>query len=558
MTIDPGTRLGPYQITAAIGAGGMGEVYRATDTKLKREVAVKFLPTAFTEDKERLARFEREAQLLAQLHHPNIATIHGFEESGDTPALVMELVEGPTLAERIAEGPLAMDDALPVARQIAEALEYAHGHGIIHRDLKPSNIKLTSSDQVKVLDFGLAKALEGSPGAETSVDLSHSPTMTLGATVQGMILGTAGYMSPEQARGKPADKRADIWAFGCVVFEMLSGKRAFPGETISDTLASVLKLEPEWSSLPATVGPRVRGVLARCLEKDPNRRFYSAMDAAMELGASAHRDETGGSIGESEGNRSRGWLPWTIAAGCAVLGVAGMLFIGNAGRQQSSPAPTTRFNLEVPAGTQLALPDSPTLAISADGRRIAILLRDEKTGTDHLYLRELGKTGMQAIKGTEGATAPFFSPDGKEIGFFSDGKLERVSVDGGDPIVLADAPQPRGGVWLADGSIVYSPAYAAGLERISANGGAPKTVAKPDPKKNERTYRWPDVLPGDRALIYTVGWQDSPQSYVKADIDVVDLATGKTKKLIKGGTFARFVPPDHLIFLRDHSPVVVG
>ncbi|HKI87202.1 MAG TPA: serine/threonine-protein kinase, partial [Thermoanaerobaculia bacterium] len=373
-----GTNLGPYAITAAIGAGGMGEVYRATDTKLEREVAIKVLPAAFTEDPERLARFEREAKLLAQLHHPHIASIFGLEESGGAPALVMELVPGPTLAERLAQGPIPLDEALPIARQIAEALEYAHEHGIIHRDLKPANIKINGEDQVKILDFGLAKAMDTGSGAEVgsgSVDLSHSPTMTLGATVQGMILGTAGYMAPEQARGSAVDKRADIWAFGVVLYEMLTGKRLFQAESVPDTLAGVLKGEIDLESLPDDVPAALRHLLRRCLQRTSKNRLRDIGEARIALDAIAAGDSEEGSGAIVETGLPRRRALWLGLAGGVVLGALialGSVHLGG-GSLTAAGAPAAaesarpvKFRIELPEGTRLGHEQ-----ISPDGRAIA-------------------------------------------------------------------------------------------------------------------------------------------------------------------------------------------
>jgi len=552
MSLDPGARLGPYAIEAPLGAGGMGEVYKAQDTRLGRMVAIKVLPESVAEDPERLARFEREAKLLASLNHPNIAALYGLEESGEIPALVMELVEGPTLEDRIRQGALPLDETLRITRQIAEAMEYAHAHGIIHRDLKPANVKLTDDDRVKVLDFGLAKALDPASGASGSIDLSHSPTLTYQATMAGVILGTAAYMSPEQARGKAADKQADVWALGCLAYEMLTGARAFAGETVSDTLAAVLRAEPDWDALPPELGTRLRRVLARCLEKDPRRRFHSALDAAVEMEGAASRDAEGERrMPLATASRRGSWLPWSLAALCALVAVAlGMLTLRK--EPQSGPSSLlTRFDLQLPIGERLALPDSSNLAISPDGRRVALVTTDDKTRERHLLVRELSSAAFRPVAETDGATSPFFSPDGAQIGFFADGKLKRVSAEGGNLSELAEATQPRGGTWLSDGSIVFSPTYVSGLVRVSSNGGPTKTLVSPDAGKHERTYRWPDLLPHDRGVLFTIGKQNSPQSYVDADIAVLDLATHRTKTLLHGGTCARFLAPDRIIYLRQ-------
>jgi serine/threonine protein kinase len=405
-----GASLGPYQIVSPLGAGGMGEVYRARDTKLNRDVAIKILPETFANDPDRLARFTREAQTLAALNHPNIAHIHGLEESGGVRALVMELVEGEDLAQRIARGPMPLDEALPIARQIADALEAAHERHIIHRDLKPANIKVRADGTVKVLDFGLAKAIEGSGGSGRSGGpggLSLSPTIMSPAamTGAGIILGTAAYMSPEQARGKPVDKRADIWAFGCVLFEMVTGTQAFAGETISDLLAAVLTKECDLSGVP----PRLRGLLRRCLEKDPAKRLRDIGDMSLLL------DDPPAASTEITRRRP---LPWFVAA-LAVVIAAAAIAIGAWTRTSSGPAPTTRLVIALPEGQEL----TDHAAISPDGKTIAYTAR-EGGSEPHLFLRDLNAFEAREVTASSGATQPFFSPDSGWIGFFAQGQLQ--------------------------------------------------------------------------------------------------------------------------------------
>ena len=364
-----GNKVGSNEITGAIGAGGMGEVYRARDTRLGRDVALKVLPEAFAEDAERLARFRREAQVLASLNHPNIAAIYGFEDSGGVRALVMELIEGPTLAEKIKAGAVSFDDAMPIAREIAEALEYAHERGVVHRDLKPANIKIASDDSVKILDFGLAKALEGDPGA---VDISSSPTITRMATQAGIILGTAAYMSPEQAKGKPVDRRTDIWAFGCVLYEMLTGKMAFSGETATDTLASVIKSEPDWAALPSDTPAHVRVLLQRCLQKDAKQRLRDIGDARIAidevLSGAAAAVERQPSGARAPQRVEWAWLPWAVAALCALVaaGLAAYLYFG----VQSQTGESTTLDVALPEGVSIVTRDAPSIALSPDGREL--------------------------------------------------------------------------------------------------------------------------------------------------------------------------------------------
>ncbi len=545
MTLASGSRLGPYEILSPLGAGGMGEVYRAKDTKLHRDVAIKVLPESLSQDPERLARFEREARVLASVNHPHIASIYGMEESTDIKALVLELVEGPTLQDRFESGPVPVDEAIPIARQIAEALEAAHEKGIVHRDLKPANVKLDRDGKVKVLDFGLAKALD--PVSSTSSpDITHSPTMSLG-TQAGMILGTAAYMSPEQARGKTADKRADIWSFGVVVYEMLTGRRLFDGETVSDTLAAVLRHEISFDDLPPATPPGIRALLGRCLERDPKNRLRDIGEAriALERAPTEPKDlET--KTGRPSARRAA-LSAWTAAAAMALL--AGIL----AWRQLSAPAvsraPVTAFAVALPEGVGIPGSDSPVLAISRDGRTLVFAANDGRV--ERLYRRSMGRVEITPIDGTEGATDPVISPDGKLVAFVAGQKLKTVPITGGTPTVLCDSPADRGIAWSADGRIFFSPSFDTGLMQIPAAGGTPAAATKPDLKTDERSHRWPEVLPGGKAVLFTVGVTGSPGNYDGSPIAAVDLATGREKILLKAARMARFIPPDHLIFQRE-------
>ena len=431
-----------YRMIAKIGVGGMGEVYRALDTKLGREVAIKIIPETFARDADRMMRFAREAHVLASLNHPHIAAIYGVEER----ALVMELVEGPTLAERIAQGPVPLEEALPIAKQIAEALEYAHEKGIVHRDLKPANVKLTADGQAKVLDFGLAKALSNEPAGDDPAD---SPTLSMRATQAGVIMGTAAYMSPEQARGKTVDKRADIWAFGVVLYEMLTGRQLFGGETVSDTLAAVLKTEPDWDRAPA----KTRRLLRRCLEKDPKRRLRDIGDAweLLEEGA-----ET-----QVEGLRHR-VLPWAAAAAVAILAAAGLAVVHF---REISPQPVpVRFQISAPEKTDFS--GNFGMALSPDGRRLTFIANGPD-GRPMLWLRALDSLAAQALPGTEEAFAPFWSPDSRFIGFNVLGKLKKIEASGGPPQTLCEIPGQIiiGGSWSRDGVIIFGTA-TSGLFRV--------------------------------------------------------------------------------------------
>src|SRR5688572_24949339 len=448
MSLAPGTRLGAYEIVALIGAGGMGEVYRARDSRLGRDVAIKVLPDAFASDADRVTRFAREAQVLASLNHPHIGAIYGLEDR----ALVLELVEGPTLADRIARGALPLDEALAIARQICDALEAAHEHGIVHRDLKPANIKLTRDGNVKVLDFGLAKA--SSPAESGTVDLDNSPTITSAGTHGGIILGTAAYMSPEQARGKPIDKRTDIWAFGCVLFEMLSGTRAFEGSDVHDVLVAVLSKEPRWDALGTNVPPSIRNLLRRCLQKDRRRRLADIADARIEI-----EDEMNPSgvhrapevvLNAAPRNRLRHYgLPWAVAA-MAVLS-AGALSLWPLSRTTVAPSSLVRVNAELGAPVSLVTAQGAGAILSPDGKTLAFVGQPSVGGgAPQIYLRGLEQLSAQPLAGTEGAMNPFFSPDGRWIGFFSAGKLKKAAVSGGGSIALADAANGRGGSWGDD------------------------------------------------------------------------------------------------------------
>ncbi|MEO7145578.1 MAG: protein kinase [Bryobacteraceae bacterium] len=476
MPLSTGELRGPYEILAPIGAGGMGEVYRARDTRLNRVVAIKISKEQFTE------RFEREAHAVAALNHPNICTLYDVGPD----YLVMEYVEGPTLAERIAAGAIPLDEALPLARQIAEALEAAHEKGIVHRDLKPANIKLTGEGKVKVLDFGLAKAFES---GEPDADPSNSPTVTLSATRAGVILGTAGYMSPEQARGVAADKRADIWSFGVVLFEMLTGRRAFAGETISDTLAAVLKTDPDWSALPAGTPPPIRRLLRRCLEKDRKKRLHDIADARLEIDEAPEP--------QAGDRRRHGWLPWGIAA----FFVASTAWLALAPFGSRSPEGSFQVALLPPEKASFTPVEVNTggMALSPDGRALAFVATLE--GKTLLWVRRLDSLTARPLPGTDGAYLPFWSPDSRFIGFFAGNKLKKIEVAGGPPQDICDAGQGRGGTWNRDGVIVFT-AIDRTIRRVRAAGGEPVKLTTLDPAYHENAHYWPDFLPDGRHFLY--------------------------------------------------------
>jgi serine/threonine protein kinase len=558
MSLAAGTRLGAYEIVSAIGTGGMGEVYRATDTKLKRQVAIKVLPESFANDPERLARFQREAEVLASLNHPNIAAVYGLEQTDDVQALVMELVEGPTLADRIAQGAIPVDEALPIAKQIAEALEAAHERGIIHRDLKPANIKLRPDGTVKVLDFGLAKLAEA-PGATAAnpAGLSMSPTITSPAmmTGVGMLLGTAAYMSPEQAKGKAADKRSDIWAFGCVLYEMLTGKRAFEGEDVSDTLANVLKTQPDWIALPADVPPTVTALLQRCLEKDSRRRVRDVSAAVFALNESV--------IDAVRSSLPRHRIPFiarhqVISAVLGLLAASAAIVFAALALSRRAPAlalEPVSLTSEVGTDVTLVTEQGPAAALSPDGSVLVFVAR-RGTSSPQLYVRPLNQLQATPLPGTEGAHDPFFSPDGRWIGFFTtsfapnalSGSLKKIPVRGGNVTTICDALIGRGASWQEDGTIVFAPNTAPGttLMRVSSNGGEPEPLTSLGP--SELVQRWPHVLPDGRGIIYSAtgiggDWSD-------ASIVLRPSPEGPSRVLAKG-IDGRYVPSGHLVFIRD-------
>jgi serine/threonine-protein kinase len=533
VTLSAGTRIGPYEIQSALGAGGMGEVYRARDSKLNRDVALKILPDAFALDPDRLARFKREAQVLASLNHPHIAAIYGFEDSGATHALVLELVDGPTLADRIARGPVPLGEALPIAKQIAEALDAAHEQGIIHRDLKPANIKLRPDGTVKVLDFGLAKATLG----EGPVDLTHSPTITVHATRGGVLLGTAAYMSPEQARGQLVDKRTDIWAFGCVLYEMLTGRATFARSTLTDTLAALVERTPEWDALPATMPPAVRYVLARCLEKDPKLRMRDIGDARLALD-----DERLMPSGKGRQDAARSTRRWAVALAAATIAVGvGVWFL--------KPAPSSTASTGDVVARLAVVPESPlpaegegVIALSPDGRHIAYVVG--AGGRQQLYLRDVDQFEGKPIPGTEGADYPAFSPDGKWLAFSAAFKLMKVAVAGGMPVTVCEYTEGRGLSWESNDSILFNPGRASGIWRVSAAGGKPTEVTTLEDGATEHGY--PAILPGGRALLYSARFGG-----IATDLRIValSLATGE-RHMLGAGVGARYLPTGLLVYVQ--------
>jgi serine/threonine protein kinase len=542
-----GKSLIHYEITTEIGKGGMGEVYQAKDTKLGREVAIKVLPEEFALDKDRVTRFQREAKLLASLNHPNIAAIYGLEESDGTHFLVMELIEGDTLRDRIKSGPIAVEEALKLALQMAEALEAAHENGVIHRDLKPANIKVTPEGKVKILDFGLAKAYAGDQG---NINLADSPTISAAATQQGVILGTAAYMSPEQAKGKSVDKRADIWAFGVVLFEMLTGRQLFTGETASETLASVMKSEPEWDNLPPNLHFRIRFLLERCLKKDPRDRYSGISDARVEI-KSVLADPSGvfvqPSLIEKPKKKLRvgiSWLSATLVLGLVIAGVAVWYL------KPAEPRKVMRFSYELPGNQQFTT--NIQLAVSPDGSQFVYLT------TDGFYLRSVDAFDARHVAGTDQfSRQPVFSPDGKWITYFSsnDRKLKKIAISGGVPVVLCDTGPVVGGLsWSSDNTIVYSDVYGGGVKRVSAEGGTPESIIKAELANigTDGLPVAPQMLPDGKTLLFTNAF--SPANSADRQITIQSLESGERKVLV-GGFDAIYLSSGHLVYVQVNNNI---
>ncbi|MCI0402501.1 MAG: serine/threonine-protein kinase [Acidobacteria bacterium] len=551
-----GQTIGHYQITAKLGEGGMGEVFRAADTRLNREVALKVLPQAFASDPQRMGRFQREAQLLASLNHPNIAAIYGLEEAVGVRALVLELVEGPTLADRIAAGPLPVEEAAAIARQMAEALESAHDRSIIHRDLKPSNVKVTLDGAVKLLDFGLAKAMEDEPA---SSDLATSPTLTAAATRAGIILGTAAYMSPEQAKGKRVDRRADIWAFGVVLFEMLAGKPMFSGETASEVMAAVILKETDWQRLPASTPAPILALLRRCLDRDPRRRLRDIGEARLILEDYLANPTAAAAPASLPAQAAplplwKRALPWAAAG---VFAVALALVLWQPWKPPTQPPALARLSIELGAEAPVQTPFGSAVVLSPDGTWMAYAGR-KANEPPQVFVRSLDQLEATPLAGTEGARDLFFSPDGQWIAFFADNKLKKAAVSGGGTITLCDTPNSRGGWWGEDGTIILAADSRHPLVKVSAAGGSPEPLTQLDAKRSELTHRWPQVLPGGRAVLFTA--HNAGTSFDQSHIQVQSLVTGEKKTIHQGGSYARFIPDPvaggargYLVFARQSA-----
>jgi Tol biopolymer transport system component len=562
MSLTPGDHIGQFEVVALVGEGGMGRVYRARDQKLARTVAVKVLPDAFARDAERLARFRREAQALAALNDPHIAQIYQLEESlstgsgqaGQRAALVMEFVEGQTIADAILAKSIDVDDAVRLAGEIAAGLESAHEKGIIHRDLKPANVKITADGHAKILDFGLAKAMAGDSAFS---EVMNSPTLTARATEAGVILGTAAYMSPEQARGKAVDKRTDIWAFGAVLYEMLTGRRAFEGETVSDTLASVLRSDPDWSRLPADVPPHVRPLLVRCLERDATRRLRDIGEARLALGAGAppatiaHQlaSATSSTTSAPSARHARPW-PWIAATVVLALALAASLLRP---REAATGAESVELAIGAPVGTDFEIgANSGVVVLSPDGTKIAFVASNAKSAS--IWVRSLARDDARMLSGTEGASNQFWSPDSRKLGFFAGGKLRTADIAGGLPEAIADAAFGRGGAWSEDGVIIFAPTGGSALSRVSATGGTPTPLTTLDLTRGENAHYWPSFLPDGKRYLYLVRSTLAENS----GIYLGHLDGSPARRLIpslSSAIVARRGPGDEwfLLWVRDHD-----
>jgi eukaryotic-like serine/threonine-protein kinase len=547
-----GHQIGSYQVVSLLGVGGMGEVYQAHDTKLGRDVAVKVLPVGLVHDSERLARFQREARMLAALNHPNIATIHGLEQSGSMHYLVMELVPGETLAQRIRKGAVPIQEALKVAGQITEALEAAHEKGIVHRDLKPANVKVTPEGRVKVLDFGLAKAFSG----DGDVDLSHAPTLS----EEGRILGTPAYMSPEQARGKTIDKRTDIWSFGCVLFEMLSGGPVFKGDTISDTIAAILEREPAWDRLPDPTPQSVRHLLRRSLEKDPKRRLRDIGDARTEL-EDALASPAQDNLSPKSAGMTRRQAISALAGAAAGAASTGIFAIGR--YRGATPRNLTRFAIALPEGSVAESSFNKRVAISPDGMRVAYNV-SVTAQPQKFYLRSLNELEPKLLNLGDvpffGGGVPFFSPDGQWLGFNANGPeayhLRKIGLGGGAPLTICEVGAFSGATWADGDTIYFVGEIPGGVLSVPAAGGQPKEATKIAFARGERTHKYPRAVPGGKVVLFTVATGDS-ESFDDAQIAAFSPQTGRQKVLVEGGTHPVYSPSGHLVYARNGSLLTV-
>ena len=542
MPLEHGQMLSHYRLVEQIGKGGMGVVWKALDTRLDREVAIKALPDDFADNPERLRRFEREAKLLASLNHANIATVHGLEDSEGARFLAMELVEGEDLAERLARGAIPVSEVLQIALQVAEALEAAHANGVIHRDLKPANIRLTPDGKVKVLDFGLAKSMAATSAAGASPAATDLST----GTVEGKILGTAAYMSPEQARGQAVDKRSDIWSFGVVLWEMLTRQRPFGGAVQTDVLASILRAEPDWQSLPADTPLLIQRVLRRCLQKDARQRLHDIGDARLDIEEALAEPDAVDEAAAPRTTRSAWWmLPAAVAAGMVAAWITWKFLMVPDG----PPATASRLTVNMPPGVSMhAGILRPGVAISPDGRWLVFVATEG--GTRKLFKRSLDRFGVTRIPGTENAAFAFFSPDGRWVGFWdnADDKLEKVALDGGAPVTLCDTTNAWGATWGTNGMIVYNPGTLNGLWQVAETGGEPEQILAPIPETGQASFLMPEWLPDGTGVLFTA-WKGGFTA-ASAQIVILDIASGETKILLENAACARYLASGHLVFGR--------
>jgi Tol biopolymer transport system component len=530
MGLSPGQTLSFYEILGPLGAGGMGEVYRARDTRLEREVALKVLPDELADDEERLRRFEREAKTLASLHHPHVASIFGIDQVGETCLIAMELVPGEDLAARLARGPLPLEEALDVCRQIAEGLEAAHEIGVVHRDLKPANVRVTPDGVVKILDFGLAKLIHVRSSASGTTRTAQSDSFLV--TEEGLMLGTPTYMSPEQARAKPVDRRTDVWAFGCVLFECLTGRRAFGGESLTDVLAAIVEHEPDWSALPAATPPRVRELLRRCLDKRARTRLRDVGEARIVL-----ETPFAGRLERVPAGAGRSWLPGLLAG--LVLAAAAVVVVLVTRRNEPPAFPVVRSTVYVPQELSFTGDERP-LSLSPDGR--ALLVVAAATGpTQRRWMRPLDGRRFQALAGTEGAVYPFWSPDGSEIAFVAEGKLKRMPANGGNVTTICESASSRGGAWGNDGTIVFAPRPFGPLYRVPATGGVPREITW---VSGRESHRCPHFLPDGRRLLYARSNSD------QNGVWLLDLLSGESELVMEGASEGVYVEPGTLFFVR--------
>ena len=560
-TLESGAKLGRYEIRSKIGAGAMGEVYRARDEKLNRDVAIKVLPAGLSTNGDRLNRFEQEAQAAGTLNHPNILAVHDIGVHNGSPYVVSELLEGETLRELLDQRSLSSRKATDYATHFAHGLTAAHERGIVHRDLKPDNIFITKDDHVKILDFGLAKLVQPADSSVSQTDVATRKVHT----DPGTVMGTVGYMSPEQVRGQAVDHRSDIFSFGSILYEMLCGQRAFRRDTSAETMTAILKEEPpELGLTNSTISPSLERIVGRCLEKQPGRRFQTASDLAFALEAlsvsSGANIFTTSAPASLEANRSRTMfsvgtnremVAW-ITAGVLLLITVGLLVFPITRLRQSitEPAEVVRYEIPLPANTTLDLIRWPAIAISPDGSNVAFV--GSSDGVNRLYIRRRDDTAVKALTGTEGASDPVFSPDGKWIAFIADYTLKKVPLDG--PVIsLVKVSDSRGTSWLSDDTLIYAPDPAGPLYKLSADGGQSRQISNLEASKNERTHRWPQVLPGGKVAIFTVGTLDQPDSYETANIEAVILATGERRVILQGASMARYVATGHLVFARGGS-----